>query len=217
MEQRPAPVRAILLDLDRTLVDLQSYTDYAAALTDVRALIGGWVEADVPDTDWDRPTQSCMAVLHALLGDPRWTDVSAAIAVHERAAIPRSHPMPTVLDQRGRLAGLPTAVVTLLPVDVATQALVANGIDVGPGAAVDLIVGRDRVIRPKPEPDGVLAACRRLGVLPGAAVMIGDSTWDAEAARRAGVGFVGVPADAFDGPTRTAPTLAAAVALAMGE
>ena len=209
------PVRAILLDLDRTLVDLQSYTDYAAALADVRALVGGWDEADVPDTDWDRPTQSCMAVLHSLLGDPRWEEVSEAIAVHERAAIPRSRPMPTVLDVQGRLAGLPTAVVTLLPVDVATQVLAAHGLGVGPEAAVDLIVGRDPVIRPKPEPDGVLAACERLGARPEATAMIGDSTWDAEAARRAGVGFVGVPADAFDGGTRTAPTLADALDLVL--
>ena len=211
------PVRAILLDLDRTLVDLQSFTDYAAALADVRELVGDWDDADVPDTDWTGPTQACMSVLHSLLGDPRWQEVSAAIAVHERAAIPRSHPMPTVAATVDRLVHLPTAVVTLLPVDVATEVLVANGIGVGPGQAIDLVVGRDPVIRPKPEPDGVLAACRRFGVAPGAAVMIGDSSWDAGAADRAGVAFIGVPPDAF-GPERlTVETLAAAVRLAMGE
>jgi phosphoglycolate phosphatase-like HAD superfamily hydrolase len=217
MEPPTTPALAILLDLDRTLVDLQSFTDYSAALADVEALVGAWSDADVPDTDWDRPTQACMAVLHSLLGDPRWREVSEAIASHERAAIPQSRPMPTVLDELDRLARLPTAVVTLLPVDVATQVLVANGIGVGPGAPVDLIVGRDPVIRPKPEPDGVLAACRRLGASPGESVMIGDSTWDAEAARRAGVGFVGVPADAFDDGTRTAPTLADALDLVLGQ
>jgi phosphoglycolate phosphatase-like HAD superfamily hydrolase len=215
MDPLPVPARAILLDLDRTLVDLQSFTDYAAALADVQALVGGWDAADVPDTDWDRPTQACMAVLHSLLGDPRWREVSEAIASHERAAIPQSRPMPTVLDELDRLAGLPTAVVTLLPVDVATQVLVENGIGVGPGTPVDLIVGRDAVIRPKPEPDGVLAACRRLGVPPEQSVMIGDSTWDAEAAGRAGVGFVGVPAAAFDPSTRTVSTLASALDLVL--
>ena len=63
----------LLLDLDRTLVDLQSFTDYSAALADVRTLVGEWSDADVPETDWDRPTQACMSVLHSLLGDPRWT------------------------------------------------------------------------------------------------------------------------------------------------
>ena len=88
----------LLLDLDRALVDLPSFTDYATALADVRAIVGSWDDADVPDTDWDRPTQACMAVLHSLLGDPRWVAVSDVIAVHERAAIPAGVVMPTVLE-----------------------------------------------------------------------------------------------------------------------
>jgi phosphoglycolate phosphatase-like HAD superfamily hydrolase len=213
----PVPASAILLDLDRTLVDLQSFTDYAAALADVRLIVGEWSDADVPDTDWDRPTQACMSVLHSLLGDDRWHEVSAAIAGHERAAIPRSHPMPTVLESLDRLAVVPTAVVTLLPVDVATDALLSNGIGVGPGRAIDVVIGRDPVIRPKPEPDGVLDACRRLGVEPVGAVMIGDSTWDAGAAHGAQVAFIGVPADAFGSDQRTVRTFAEAVHLATGE
>jgi phosphoglycolate phosphatase-like HAD superfamily hydrolase len=216
MTALPGAARALLLDLDRTLVDLQSFTDYAAALADVEVLVGAWSDADVPDTDWDRPTQACMSVLHAVLGDPRWHEVSAAIAVHERAAIPRSHPMPTVLESVDRLAEVPTAVVTLLPVDVASDTLLANGIGVGPGQAIDVVIGRDPVIRPKPEPDGVLRACRLLEVEPGAAVMIGDSTWDAEAADRAGVAFIGVPPAAFAPQRRTADTLAQAVRAAIG-
>ena len=42
----------------------------------------------------------------------------------------------------------------------------------------------------KPEPDLVLAAIDKVG--SGKAVMIGDSTWDCEAAARAGVATVGV-------------------------
>jgi len=211
------PVRAILLDLDRTLVDLQSSTDYAAALADVQALVGRWDAADVPDTDWTGPTQACMSLLHSLLGDPRWHEVSAAIAVHERAAIPQSVPMPTVPETVERLRALPTAVVTLLPIEVATDVLVANGIGVGPGQPIDLVVGRDAAIRPKPEPDGLLAACRRLGVPAQDAVMIGDSSWDAGAADRAGVAFIGVPPAAFGPDRHTTETFTDAVRLAMGE
>ncbi len=185
--------RALLLDLDRTLIDLQTYTDYAAALADVEALLGTWTDADVPGTDWDRPTQSCMAVLHSLLGDPRWQDVSAAIARHEREAIGESRLMPTVDDVVARLVPLPVAVVTLLPVDVAIEVLVRHGIGVGVGQPIDLVVGRDPRVRPKPWPDGPLAACDRLGAPPAGATMIGDSTWDQEAADRAGIAFIGVP------------------------
>ena len=42
---------ALLLDLDRTLVDLQSFTNYAAALADVQELVGEWSDVDVPMTD----------------------------------------------------------------------------------------------------------------------------------------------------------------------
>lgn len=217
MEPLPVPVRAILLDLDRTLVDLQSFTDYAAALVDVETIVGAWPDADVPDTDWERPTQACMSVLHSLLGDPRWHEVSAAVAVHERAAIPQSHVMPTVLETVDLLIPVPTAVVTLLPVDVATEVLVTHGIGVGAGRAIDLVVGRDAVIRPKPEPDGILSACRRLGVPAGDAVMIGDSSWDAGAADRAGAAFIGVPPAAFGADRLTADTFAEAVRLALGE
>jgi phosphoglycolate phosphatase len=183
----------LLLDLDRTLVDLQSFTDYSAALADVRAIVDSWDDADVPDTDWDRPTQACMAVLHSLLGDPRWVAVSDAIAVHERAAIPAGVVMPTVLEVLDLLRPVPVGVVTLLPPDVASAALVTHGISVGPGEPVDLVVGRDARIRPKPWPDGLLVACDRLGGRIADATMVGDASWDQEAAARAGASFVGVP------------------------
>jgi phosphoglycolate phosphatase len=210
--------RALLLDLDRTLVDLQSFTDYASALTDVQRLLGEWPEIEVPETDWDRPTQACMAVLHALLDDARWPEVSGAISAHERAAIPQATVMPTVLATLPDLVGTPVAVVTLLPVDVAIEVLVASGIGVGPGSAIDLVVGRDPRIRPKPEPDGLVEACRRLGVRMDETTMIGDSTWDQEAADRAGIAFIGVPSSpaGFGPGVVTAPDFATAVRTGRG-
>ncbi|MGA1594995.1 MAG: hypothetical protein ACO4AG_00005, partial [Candidatus Nanopelagicales bacterium] len=70
----PREVRAVIFDLDRTLVDLQSYTDYAAALRDLTVLVGEQQGADVPEADWDAPTLSTMAVLVSLSGDSRWHD-----------------------------------------------------------------------------------------------------------------------------------------------
>lgn len=187
--------RALLLDLDRTLIDLQSFTDYDAALGDVESLVGQWSDADVPATDWNKATMACMGVLHSFLADPRWNDVSEAIAVHERAAIPRSHLMPTVSESAPVLAGMPTAVITLLPPEVAAAVLDFHGLDIG--REIDIVVGRDPQVRPKPEADGVLEACRLLDVEPAVAAMIGDSTWDAQAALAAGVDFIGVPPDGF--------------------
>ncbi len=202
-------LKALLLDLDRTLVDLQSYTNYAAALADVQELVGEWSDVDVPTTDWDRATMSCMSVLHAFFGDARWSQISATIARHERAAIPQSHLMPTVQECFVRLVSGPTAVITLLPGDVARDVLEFHGLRMG--QEIDVVVGRDPALRPKPEPDGVIEAWRILGVAPGSATMVGDSTWDAQAALAAGATFVGVPADGFEGDMRervaTAPTM----------
>jgi HAD superfamily hydrolase (TIGR01509 family) len=51
------------------------------------------------------------------------------------------------------------------------------------------------VERTKPEPDLVAAAVAKSGVA--AAVMVGDSTWDCEAARRAGLATIGVMTGGF--------------------
>ncbi|WP_243422343.1 HAD family hydrolase [Micromonospora globispora] len=49
-----------------------------------------------------------------------------------------------------------------------------------------VVVGGDEVSRPKPEPDGIELACRRLGVAPARAAYVGDSPLDLRAARRSG-------------------------------
>lgn len=208
--------RALLLDLDRTLVDLQSFTDYEAALVDVSALLDAWPDASVPATDWDGPTMACMSVLNALSGDERWPEVSRAIARHERAAIPSSVIMPTVAESCARLQEVPVAVVTLLAPDLVPEVLGQHGIRLE--HEVDAVIGRSSYMPPKPAPDGLWAACRVLGVEPSEAVMIGDSSWDAEAARRAGVAFVGVPSGpaGLEGVELQESTFAKAVQRALG-
>jgi phosphoglycolate phosphatase-like HAD superfamily hydrolase len=202
--------RAIIFDLDRTLVDLQSYTDYAAALRDLMALVGEQPGADVPAADWDAPTLSTMAILVSLAGDPRWRDASSAVAAHERAAIGQSVAMPGLDAVDEALAAVPRAVVTLLPEDVAREALAHHGVD------IEVIVGRDPHIPAKPSGAGLVVAAERLGVLVSDCVMIGDSSWDHAAAVDAGAGFIGVPvsASAFGSEVPVADGLLAAVAAA---
>ncbi len=208
---------ALLFDLDRTLVDVQSFTDYAAARLDAGAVVGhDRAMAAVPTTDWSSDTQAAMALLVTYAGDPRWDALSEAIAVHELAAVSRSTPMPTLAAAWALSASVPRAVVTLVPEHVARAALAAHGIDASPDVLA--VVGRRAGQRPKPAPDGLLSACEVLGVDPAGAVMIGDSTWDAEAAHAAGSRFVGVPfhPGALSGETVIAPDLVSAVRLALG-
>lgn len=205
----PAP-QAYIFDLDRTLVDLQSFTDYAAALRDATALVGEQERAAVPLADWDAPTLSTMAILVALAGDERWGPVSRAVAAHERAAIPQSVAMPGLESLNDALAGSPRAVVTLLPEDVACDVLAHHGV------SIDVIVGRDPRIPAKPSGAGLVVAAERMGVPVIDCVMIGDSTWDHAAAVDAGAAFIGVPVSptAFASEIPVASGLLAAIAAA---
>lgn len=181
-------VLAVVFDLDRTLVDVQGFTDYGAALADVRRLVAGWPEVETPGTWWDGPTRACMEVLVSLAGDPRWQAVSDAIEVHERAAAARSHPMPGLREALLATAHLPRAVATLLPEGAARAALERHAIP------IPVLVPRRADIAPKPAPDslGAAAAALGLGGHLASVLMVGDSTWDLACARSAGASFVGL-------------------------
>jgi HAD superfamily hydrolase (TIGR01509 family) len=59
------------------------------------------------------------------------------------------------------------------------------------GLEPDLLVSADEVRRPKPAPDVILGACEQLGVALEGCLLIGDSEFDRQAAKAAGVFFVG--------------------------
>lgn len=80
-----------------------------------------------------------------------------------------------------------------------TSAVCSNNMSVTVKASLDLlgvsdivamVIGRDSVCRPKPDPEGLRQVLNRLNVDGRQAVFVGDSPDDAEAARGAGVSFV---------------------------
>jgi HAD superfamily hydrolase (TIGR01509 family) len=77
---------------------------------------------------------------------------------------------------------LPLAVFTGASIHACRILLSATGLL----ASFDALVGGDEVPRPKPHPDGILEACRRLGVDPRRAAYVGDAPNDLAAARRSG-------------------------------
>ena len=123
-------MRPVLFDLDRTLVDLQTYTDYAAAPADVEVSIGFWDDPPAPATDWDAPTRRCMSILVALSGDPRWSEVSDLIAGREVAAVPSSRPSPRLAEALPLVRHRPAAVVTLVSEEAARAVLRRHGVDI---------------------------------------------------------------------------------------
>jgi HAD superfamily hydrolase (TIGR01509 family) len=85
-----------------------------------------------------------------------------------------------------RSAGHPVTVFTGASSRAARSLLSAAGIE------VDILVGGDQIAHPKPAPDGLLEAARRLGTRPGALFYLGDAPTDLLAAKAAGARSVAV-------------------------
>ena len=87
-----------------------------------------------------------------------------------------------------RAAGLHTGVVSTKRTDTLLGVVEHCGI----APLLDLVTGGDLVARPKPDPEGLLAALHTLDLAPGQALYCGDTVLDAGAAQRAGVPFCAV-------------------------
>lgn len=174
---------AVLLDLDGVLVHSQPvWRALITALCDelgyeapddaaFAAMWGQGVQADV-ERLFVRHTVPGIAALY----QQRFPDHLAAL---------RCDPEAPGLFARLREGGLPIAVVTNTPGPLADDLLARAGV------RPDTRVGGTDTPRAKPWPDPLLEACRRLGVAPERALMVGDTRVDREAAAAAGVPFCG--------------------------
>lgn len=96
--------------------------------------------------------------------------------------------VPSVFE-RLRALGIRTSVVTNTQKSLATLLVERTG------GRPDAVVGGGDAPRGKPAPDLLLLACGRLDADPGSSWMVGDSVYDKEAARAAGIFFVGLGID----------------------
>ncbi|MFF0748107.1 HAD-IA family hydrolase [Streptomyces sp. NPDC004267] len=182
------PLHAVLFDMDGTLVDTEGLWWEAVELVAGRAL----TDADEPDV-LGRPVEHTADWLAAENGRDAGelaAELHREFADRVRAGVV---PRPGALGLLTALAGegVPTALVTASPRAVADTVIAALTALGAPGFAVS--VTADDTATTKPEPEPYLAACRALGVEPGACVAVEDTPTGVASAEAAGCAVLAVP------------------------
>jgi phosphoglycolate phosphatase/AHBA synthesis associated protein len=179
-----APPRAILFDLDGVLID--SYRVWFHLLNHTARVLGyPSISQELYQETWG---QSTLADRDAFFPGHSVADVERFYQEHyfehlEHLEVPEVVPE---LFQRLRASGISTAVVTN------TQKSLATSIVARARATPDVVVGGGDAPRGKPAPDLLLHAARLLKVRCEEAWMVGDTTFDRDAAGAAGMWFVGL-------------------------
>jgi phosphoglycolate phosphatase len=185
-------IRAVLLDLDGTLVD--SAEDLRDALNRLLAEEGlRPVDlAEIKGMIGDGGPKLVERALAATGGDPdrAATLLPRFLGLYEGNAARRTRPYPGVVETLARLeaAGLRLGCVTNKPSAATREILAALGLARFFGA----VVGGDTLARRKPHPDPLLHAAEALGVAPSETAMVGDNYHDVAAARAAGMAALAV-------------------------
>jgi len=188
--------RAALIDLDGTLLD--TAPDLAAAANATLAELGrpllpvAVVRDFVGQGIAHLVRRSLEASTGAAAADALFDAACARFGEHyARLNGAAAQPFEGVLEGLAdmKAMGLRLACVTNKIARFTEPLLVASGLR----GSFDAVVTSDQAGARKPDPAIFLDACRRLGVPPGEACVIGDSANDAEGARAAGCRFLLVP------------------------
>ncbi len=185
--------RLLLLDFDRTLADLGSHVRW----DDCRLELLDWYGRNgVPAGALGPGAISLYArmAVSADLSPPRreaaQRGAASILERYEREGMEPARLLPGVgealggLERSGLLAGVVSSNSRAIVGEVLGRERVRH--------LFGAVVGREDVQRPKPAPDGLLLACRRLGGAPAEALFAGDNVADMAAAQAAGMPAVGV-------------------------
>jgi phosphoglycolate phosphatase len=180
-----AQIRAVLIDLDGTLMD--TAPDLALAANRVRGEFG------LHDLAVERIAQfvgkGTDMLVHRALTDNLHGQVGGEAFDRGKHSFERHYrdvngTRSTVFDgvpealRLLREAGLKVGCVTNKPREFTLALLQGAGLL----AQLDAVAAGDEVVRRKPHPDLIELGCARLGVAPGQVVLLGDSRNDAQAA-----------------------------------
>ncbi|MFD6225320.1 HAD-IA family hydrolase [Streptomyces sp. NPDC060232] len=187
----PSTLRAVLFDMDGTLVDTeQLWWDTVAEAA--QRLGHVLVDADQPDV-LGRSVEHTAGVLAARSGAPAAVIAAELHRAFAERVRTRVVPLPGALALLGALhdEGVPTALVTASPREVA-ETVVAALAEAGHGGFTVTVTADDTALT-KPNPDPYLAACRALRVPPAACVAVEDTPTGVASAEAAGCRVLAVP------------------------
>jgi len=192
----PLPIRAVVIDLDGTLLDTApDLADAAMAmaeelglppitLDEVKTYIGNGVSRLVK-----------RVITRDLHADPEAALFARALPIYEKhyaAGVSRkSRPFPGVIEGLDAFKALGVHVACIT--NKAERFTVPLLKDTGLFAYFELILSGDSLPEKKPSPLPLLHACQAFGVEPGELLLIGDSLNDTQAARAAGCPVFCVP------------------------
>ncbi|RFF31901.1 HAD family hydrolase [Wenzhouxiangella sediminis] len=178
---------AVLFDLDGTLID--SAPDLLAALDHVRAGL------DLPPGDHQRLREHVSRGAAGILGAglEGWADRPEAERDRLREQLldfyathcwTHSSPFHGIEELLEKLSGQGVRLgIVTNKISRFAEPVVAHA---GWADRFGCLVTGDRVVRPKPDPEPVLAACQALGARPDRVVFVGDDRRDVEAGAAAG-------------------------------
>ena len=182
-------VSGVLFDVDGTLVD----TNYLHTLAWARAIrdVGEWAP---------------MHAIHRLVGmggdqlidrlfGRQLPGVSRARGRRYHELIGEARPFPNAVDALRRVHDLGIKVVLASSSPRDELELMRRLLDAD--EHIDTTTSADDVEHAKPSPDVFRVAVEASGVEPDRTLVVGDSVWDVQAARAAGLGCVGVESGGF--------------------
>jgi len=187
-------LEAVIFDVDGTLVDTNEA--HVAAWVESFAACGYQVPADRVRVEVGKGGDQLVPSIVGEASDRADGDAlragqKARFLATARSTSFRLFPGAEALLEALRKRGLRLALATSSGAEQLEAIMASAGVP-GLPERVDVVVTKDDAERSKPAPDLVEAAVAELRCAPARCAMVGDTPWDAEACRRAGVACLGV-------------------------